>query len=83
VEEILMKRFLLAAALVALASPAWPQAVVVSACGAKTFPVGSQNYVTMNPQGYLCVSTTTTVVVSTAAPPSPQPAPEPNKREEK
>ena len=78
-----MKRFLLAAALVALASSAYPQAVVVSACGAKTFTVGSTNYVTMNPQGYLCVSTTTTVVVTTTTPPPSQPAPEPNKREEK
>jgi hypothetical protein len=50
--------------------PASAQAVVVSACGAKTFTVGSTNYVTMNPQGYLCVSTTTTVVVTTAREPA-------------
>ena len=78
-----MKRFLLALGLMLCAGAANAQAVVVSACGAKTFAVGSQNYVTMNPQGYLCVSTTTTVVVTTTAPPPSQPAPEPNRREEK
>ncbi len=81
-----MRKFLIAALVAGLASPALGQAVVVSACGAKTFPVGSVSYVTMNPQGYLCVSTTTTVVVTTAATPLAEPKPEPKpepKRDEK
>ncbi len=78
-----MKRLVFVAALALLASPAFSQAVVVSACGAKTFTVGSTNYVTMNPQGYLCVSTTTRVVTTTAPPPAPEPTSEPKKREEK
>ena len=61
-----MMRWIALAALLA-ASPAYSQAVVVATCGSKTFAVGSQNYVTMNTLGYLCVSTTTTVVVTTAA----------------
>ena len=77
-----MKRLVLIFGLVLSADAANAQAVVVSSCGAKTFAVGSQNYVTMNPQGYLCVSTTTTVV-TTAPEREPEPAPEPKKREGK
>lgn len=77
-----MRKLLLIGALIGAASPACSQALVVSACGARTFTVGAKENLTMNPQGYLCVSTTTTVVVTTAATQPAEPKPE-SKREEK
>jgi hypothetical protein len=41
-------------------TPAWSQAIVVATCGSGAYTVGQLHQLTMNPAGYLCVSTTTT-----------------------
>ena len=53
-----MKHLLFVAALL-LVTPAWSQALVVATCGSGAYPVGQLHQLTMNPAGYLCVSTTT------------------------
>ena len=75
-----MKRLLVLVLALLAPSLACAQAVVVSACGTKTFTVGTTNYVTMNPQGYLCVSPTTTTATGTEVN-SPVPAEEPTPKE--
>ena len=55
-----MKYFLAILALTA-ASPAYSQAIVIGTCGSVNYTasIGYQHQLTMNPQGYLCVSSTT------------------------
>jgi hypothetical protein len=53
-----MKHLLFVSALL-FVTPAWSQAIVVATCGSGSYPVGQLHQLTMNPAGYLCVSTTT------------------------
>ena len=53
-----MKHLLFVSALL-FVTPAWSQAIVVATCGSGAYPVGQLHQLTMNPAGYLCVSTTT------------------------
>ena len=53
-----MKHLLFVLALL-FVTPAWSQAIVVATCGSGAYPVGQLHQLTMNPAGYLCVSTTT------------------------
>jgi hypothetical protein len=53
-------------------TPAWSQALVVATCGSGAYTVGQLHQLTMNPAGYLCVSTTT--VLGTAVEGAPTPA---------
>ena len=89
-----MKHLLFVSALL-FVTPAWSQALVVATCGSGAYTVGQLHQLTMNPAGYLCVSTTT--VLGTAiqgqggtaapseaktppeAPRPPTPLPEPKK----
>ena len=49
-------------------TPAWSQAIVVATCGSGAYPVGQLHQLTMDPAGYLCVSTTTTAAAATGTP---------------
>jgi hypothetical protein len=60
----MMKTLVVALSLVA--TPAFSQAVVVAQCGQSAFRVGSQHFPTMDPAGYLCVSTTTRAAAASA-----------------
>jgi hypothetical protein len=53
-----MKHLLFVSALL-FVTPAWSQALVVATCGSGAYTVGQLHQLTMNPAGYLCVSTTT------------------------
>ena len=53
-----MKHLLFVSALL-FVTPAWSQAIVVATCGSGAYTVGQLHQLTMNPAGYLCVSTTT------------------------
>ena len=53
-----MKHLLFVLALL-FVTAAHGQAIVLSACGTGAFTVGQLHQLTMNPAGYLCVSTTT------------------------
>jgi hypothetical protein len=53
-----MKHLLFVSALL-FVTPAWSQAIVVATCGSGAYTVGKLHQLTMNPAGYLCVSTTT------------------------
>jgi hypothetical protein len=70
-----MKHLLFVLALL-FVTAAHGQAIVVATCGSGAYPVGQLHQLTMNPAGYLCVSTTT--VLGTlregqgAAPTSPE-----------
>ena len=75
-------RWLVLAVLAGAATAAHGQAVVLSACGTGSYPVGQLHQLTMDPAGYLCVSTTTTAASSglptgepTKLPPTPPPEP--------
>ena len=50
------------------------QAIVVATCGSGAYPVGQLHQLTMNPAGYLCVSTTTVLGTSGIAPREQPPA---------
>lgn len=67
-----MRKLLVLACLV-FSTPSFGQAVVLSACGTGTtatgFVVGQLHPLTMNPAGYLCVSSTT--MTTQEAPPPP------------
>ena len=52
-------RYLLFVSALLFVTPAWSQAIVVATCGSGAYPVGQLHQLTMNPAGYLCVSTTT------------------------
>ena len=52
-------RYLLFVSALLFVTPAWSQALVVATCGSGAYPVGQLHQLTMNPAGYLCVSTTT------------------------
>ena len=52
-------RYLLFVSALLFVTPAWSQAIVVATCGSGSYPVGQLHQLTMNPAGYLCVSTTT------------------------
>ena len=52
-----MKHLLFVSALL-FVTPAWSQAIVVATCGSGAYTVGQLHQLTMNPAGYLCVSTT-------------------------
>ena len=54
-----MTRWLVLAVLAVAATSAHGQALVVATCGSGAYPVGQLHQLTMNPAGYLCVSTTT------------------------
>ncbi len=87
-----MKHLLFVLALL-FVTPAWSQAIVVATCGSGAYTVGQLHQLTMNPAGYLCVSTTTTAATGAQgapplfplhppAPPQPlppAPVPEPKK----
>jgi hypothetical protein len=67
-------------------TPAWSQALVVATCGSGNYTadIGHLHQLTMNPAGYLCVSTTTAlgtalIDAKTPAPKQPAPVPEPAK----
>lgn len=64
-----MRRFCLALALLAPV-PAFAQALVVPTCGSGTYTPGQLHQLTMDPAGYLCVSTTT--ARTTEAPKEPE-----------
>jgi hypothetical protein len=53
-----MTRWLILAVLAVAATAAHGQAIVVATCGSGAYPVGQLHQLTMNPAGYLCVSTT-------------------------
>jgi hypothetical protein len=57
-----------------IATPAFGQAVVVSACGSANYSaaIGQLKYLTMNTSGYLC-ATTGALVVEKGAPAEPKP----------
>ena len=78
-----MTRCLVLAVLAVAATAARGQAIVLSACGTGAFTVGQLHQLTMDPAGYLCVSTTTLAATGTEAPVTapgpPTPAPEPKK----
>ena len=88
----MMKHLLFVSALL-FVTPAWSQAIVVATCGTGAFTVGQLHQLTMDPAGYLCVSTTTLTATGAQgtppgvhppnmppAPPGPSPAlPEPKK----
>jgi hypothetical protein len=65
-----------------IASPAWGQAVVVSACGTANYSsaIGQLKYLTMNPSGYLCATTGALTNVEEKAPPAPKPQPQEPKK---
>jgi hypothetical protein len=69
-----MKHLFFVLALVFVTS-AHGQALVVSACGAGAYPVGQLHQLTMNPAGYLCVSTTTLLGTATEGQGPPSVAP--------
>ena len=89
-----MKHLLFVLAL-AFVTPAWGQALVVATCGSGAYTVGQLHQLTMNPAGYLCVSTTTALgtlgegqgaaptgahpIHPPEAPKPPTPLPEPKK----
>ena len=52
-------RWLVLAVLAVAATAAHGQAIVVAICGSGAYTVGQLHQLTMNPAGYLCVSTTT------------------------
>jgi hypothetical protein len=52
-------RWLVLAVLAVAATAAHGQAIVVATCGSGAYTVGQLHQLTMNPAGYLCVSTTT------------------------
>jgi hypothetical protein len=67
-----------------IATPAWGQAIVLSACGTGNYTnaIGTLHQLTMDPAGYLCVSTTTTTARQVEEPsgkPSEKPGPEPKR----
>ena len=66
-------RWLFLALLLLAPAPAFAQAIVISACGTGSYTVGQLHQLTMNPAGYLCVSTTT--MAATSAQPPVQEAP--------
>ena len=78
-------RYLLFVLAMLFVTAAHGQAIVVSSCGTGAYPVGQLHQLTMNPAGYLCVSTTT--MLGTAireqgdqeAKPATQPPPGPPK----
>ena len=75
-----MTRWLILAVLAVAATAAHGQAIVVATCGSGAYPVGQLHQLTMDPAGYLCVSTTTmTTLGAPEAPKPPTPAPEPKK----
>jgi hypothetical protein len=63
-----------------IATPAFGQAIVLSACGSANYSaaIGQLKYLTMNTSGYLCATTTATVVEKGAPQPKPE-QPEPKK----
>ena len=82
-----MKHLLFVSALL-FVTPAWSQAIVVATCGTGAFTVGQLHQLTMDPAGYLCVSTTTLAGTAQGAPrpppmlappQPPTPLPEPKK----
>ena len=66
-----MKHLLFVLALL-FVTPAWSQALVVATCGSGAYPVGQLHQLTMDPAGYLCVSTTT-LAGTAQGPPRPPP----------
>jgi hypothetical protein len=52
-------RYLLFVLAALFVTPAWSQALVIATCGSGAYPIGQLHQLTMNPAGYLCVSTTT------------------------
>ena len=54
-----MTRWLILAVLAVTATAAHGQALVVATCGSQSLTPGQLAQLTMNPAGYLCVSTTT------------------------
>ena len=67
-----MKRLLLTFSLLAPV-PAFAQAIVISACGTGSYTVGQLHQLTMNPAGYLCVSTTTMAATEAQTPAPDEP----------
>jgi hypothetical protein len=61
-----MTRWLILAVLAVAATAAHGQAIVVATCGSGAYPVGQLHQLTMNPAGYLCVSTTTMAATEAA-----------------
>ena len=86
-------RSLLFVLALAFVTPAWGQAIVIATCGSGAYPVGQLHQLTMDPAGYLCVSTTTLTATGAqgtrpgvlppnmppAPPGPPTPLPEPKK----
>ena len=76
-------KWLVLAVLAVTATAAHGQALVVATCGSGAYPVGQLHQLTMDPAGYLCVSTTTMAATGTEAPATapkpPMPLPEPKK----
>jgi hypothetical protein len=70
-----MKHLLFVSALL-FVTPAWSQALVVATCGSGAYTVGQLHQLTMNPAGYLCVSTTTVLGRAADAPGTVPAAPE-------
>ena len=65
-------------------TPAWSQAIVLSTCGSANYSaaIGQLHQLTMDPAGYLCVSTTTLTRAGDEAPtgkPAEKPEREPKK----
>jgi hypothetical protein len=52
-------RYLLFVLAALFVTAAHGQALVIATCGSGSYPVGQLHQLTMNPAGYLCVSTTT------------------------
>ena len=72
-----MTRWLVLAVLAVAATSAHGQALVVATCGSGAYPVGQLHQLTMDPAGYLCVSTTTlagTALGAQGAPPGVHPS---------
>ena len=67
-------KWLILAVLAVAATAAHGQAIVLSACGTGAFTVGQLHQLTMDPAGYLCVSTTTlTATGAQGTPPGVRP----------
>ena len=66
-----MTRWLILAVLAVAATAAHGQAIVVATCGTGAYTVGQLHQLTMDPAGYLCVSTTTLAGTAQGAPRPP------------
>lgn len=64
-----------------IVTPAFGQAVIVSACGSVNYTseIGRSHQLTINPSGYLCVSSTTTTTQEAPVKEPEKPEREPRK----